>query len=229
MTRPSPTSAKPKCSNQLDMRLDPSHPDRDRLAGTSWRRWQAAAGVYATAMRRNGASSRVQGRATGLVVAARGGRPGARRGSGRPGRRRRARRRAGRSRRCPAKASELLERPGDQDWYSILGRNPDDSVNAVFVRVLQTTPTCTTPLRVALFNPEQRWMRTTQASPGNVATVLVPGLTSRYLVRVSSTEPACIGPRVRGHVRRDRSARSPTARRASASSPAPPASTRRIA
>ena len=93
----------------------------------------------------------------------------------------------------PGKASEALERPGDQDWYTILGRNPDDSVNAVFVRVLQTTPTCTAPLRVALFNPEQRWMRTTQASQGNVATVLVPGLTSRYLIRVNSIEPACTG------------------------------------
>ncbi len=93
----------------------------------------------------------------------------------------------------PAKATELLERPGDQDWHSILGRNADDSVNAVFVRVLQTNPTCTQPLRVALFNPERRWMRTSRASPGNVATVLVPGLPSRYLVNVSSTEPACTG------------------------------------
>jgi hypothetical protein len=93
----------------------------------------------------------------------------------------------------PARSTALLERPGDQDWYSILGRNPDDSVNAVFVRVLQTTPTCTQPLRVALFNPERRWMRTSRASPGNVATVLIPGNPSRYLVNVSSTEPACTG------------------------------------
>jgi hypothetical protein len=93
----------------------------------------------------------------------------------------------------PGKATAMLERGGDQDWYSILGRNTDDSVNAVFVRVLQTTPTCTQPLRVALFNPEQRWMRTARASPGNVATVLVPGMPSRYLVNVSSTEPACSG------------------------------------
>ena len=93
----------------------------------------------------------------------------------------------------PAKAVEVVERPGDQDWYTILGRNPDDSVNAVFVRVLQMTPTCTAPLRVALYNPEQRWMRTMQASPGSVGTVLVPGLTSRYLIRVNSIEPACTG------------------------------------
>jgi len=93
----------------------------------------------------------------------------------------------------PAKATALLERPGDQDWHSILGRNADDSVNAVFVRVLQTTPTCTEPLRAALFNPEQRWMRTSRASMGNVATVLIPGLASRYLVNVSSTEPGCSG------------------------------------
>ena len=93
----------------------------------------------------------------------------------------------------PEKATAVLERPGDQDWYSILGRNPDDSVNAVFVRVLRATPTCTQPLRVALFNPERRWMRTTRASEGNVATTLVPGLPSRYLVNVSSTEPACSG------------------------------------
>jgi hypothetical protein len=93
----------------------------------------------------------------------------------------------------PAKASEVLDRPGDQDWYTIFGRNPDDSVNAVFVRVLRTTPTCTAPLRVALFNPEQRWMRTTQSSAGNVATVLVPRLTSRYLIRVDAVEPACTG------------------------------------
>lgn len=93
----------------------------------------------------------------------------------------------------PAKATAVLERPGDQDWYSILGRNPDDSVNAVFVRVLQTTATCTQPIRVALFNPEQRWMRTVQASPGKVGTVLLPGLPSRYLVDVSTTEPGCSG------------------------------------
>jgi len=93
----------------------------------------------------------------------------------------------------PAHASEVLERPGDQDWYTILGRNLDDSVNAVFVRVLQAPAGCTAPLRVALFNPERRWMRTTQATAGNVATVLVPGLPSRYLIRVDSTEPACSG------------------------------------
>ena len=94
----------------------------------------------------------------------------------------------------PAKASEVIEHVGDQDWYSILGRNADDSVNAVFVRVLQTK--CTTPLRVALFNPEQRWMRTAPATPGRVATVLLPGLPSRYLLRVSPaepTEPHCAG------------------------------------
>ncbi len=93
----------------------------------------------------------------------------------------------------PARSTALLERPGDQDWYSILGRNPDDSVNAVFVRVLQTATTCTQPLRVGLFNPERRWMRTSRASVGSVATVLVPGNPSRYLVNVSSTEPACSG------------------------------------
>ena len=93
----------------------------------------------------------------------------------------------------PAKSTALLERAGDQDWHSILGRNPDDSVNAVFVRVLQTSPTCTQPLRIALFNPERRWMRTSRASPGNVATVLIPRNPSRYLVNVDSTEPACSG------------------------------------
>ena len=93
----------------------------------------------------------------------------------------------------PEKATELLERPGDQDWYSILGRNTDDSVNAVFVRVLQTTAVCAEPLRVALFNPEQRWMRTARASPGKVGTLLLPGNPSRYLIDVSSTEPACSG------------------------------------
>lgn len=93
----------------------------------------------------------------------------------------------------PGKSTALLEHAGDQDWYSILGRNADDSVNAVFVRVLQETATCTQPLRVALFNPEQRWMRTVRASPGNVATVLVPGLPSRYLVNVSSGEATCGG------------------------------------
>jgi hypothetical protein len=59
--------------------------------------------------------------------------------------------------------------------------------------VLQTTPTCAGPIKAALFNPEQRWMRSSQASAGHVATVLVPGLPSRYLVDVSSTEPACTG------------------------------------
>lgn len=93
----------------------------------------------------------------------------------------------------PAKATAVLERPGDQDWYSILGRNPDDSVNAVFVRVLQTTAACPQPIRVALFNPERRWMRTVQASPGKVGTVLVPGMASRYLVDVSATGPGCAG------------------------------------
>jgi hypothetical protein len=93
----------------------------------------------------------------------------------------------------PARSTALLERPGDQDWYSILGRNPDDSVNAVFVRVLQTAPACTQPLRVALFNPERRWMRTSRASPGSVATILIPANPSRYLVDASSTEPACSG------------------------------------
>jgi Fe-S cluster assembly iron-binding protein IscA len=93
----------------------------------------------------------------------------------------------------PDKASELVERPGDQDWYSILGRNPDDSVNAVFVRMLDATPTCTGPLKVSLFNPERRWMRTAQSSPGRVATVLVPAMPSRYLLDISSTEPGCSG------------------------------------
>jgi hypothetical protein len=93
----------------------------------------------------------------------------------------------------PEQASELLERPGDQDWYSVLGRNPDDSVNAVFIRTLDMPATCTMPLRVALFNPERRWMRTTQSTPGHVATVLVPGLPSRYLLDISSTEPGCSG------------------------------------
>ncbi len=93
----------------------------------------------------------------------------------------------------PGRASEVIERPGDQDWYSIVGRNADDSVNTVFVRVLQTTPTCTGPVKVALFNPERRWMRSSQATRGNVATMLVPGKPSRYLVDVSSTEAACAG------------------------------------
>lgn len=91
----------------------------------------------------------------------------------------------------PARATALLERPGDHDWYSILGRNPDDSINAAFVRVLQST--CASPVRVALFNPEQRWMRTTQASVGRVGTVLVPRNASRYLIRVSATDAACSG------------------------------------
>jgi len=93
----------------------------------------------------------------------------------------------------PAGASEVVERPGDQDWYTIFGRNPDDSVNSVFVRVLEESPSCPGPLKVALFNPERRWMRTAQATRGNVATVLVPGLTSRYLLDVSSTDAACSG------------------------------------
>lgn len=93
----------------------------------------------------------------------------------------------------PSRASEVIERPGDQDWYSIVGRNPDDSVNTVFVRVLQTTPSCTQPLKVALFNPERRWMRTSPATAGHVATMLVPGLPSRYLVDVSAVDPACAG------------------------------------
>lgn len=95
----------------------------------------------------------------------------------------------------PGSASELIERPGDQDWYSILGRRPDDPVNAVFVRVLQSTATCTSPqlLRVALFNPEGRWMRTTTAGVGNVATVLVPALPSRYSIDVSAIDAGCSG------------------------------------
>ncbi len=93
----------------------------------------------------------------------------------------------------PAKATELLERPGDQDWHSILARNPDESINAVFVRVLEGSATCTQPLRVALFNPERRWMRTTGASPGHVGAVLLPRLPSRYLLNISSLEPGCSG------------------------------------
>lgn len=93
----------------------------------------------------------------------------------------------------PATASELVDRPGDQDWYSVLGRTPDDSVNAVFVRVLQSPPGCGAPLPVALFNPEGRWMRTTRSSAGRVATVLLPGLPSRYLLRAGPTEAACTG------------------------------------
>ena len=93
----------------------------------------------------------------------------------------------------PDRASALVERPGDQDWYSIVGRNADDSINTVFVRVLQTTPACPGALKVALFNPERRWMRSSQATRGNVATMLVPGKPSRYLVDVSSTDAACAG------------------------------------
>jgi hypothetical protein len=93
----------------------------------------------------------------------------------------------------PDRASEVVERPGDQDWYSIAGRNADDSVNTVFVRVLATTPSCPGPVKVALFNPERRWMRSSQATRGNVATMLVPRKPSRYLVDVNSTDPACAG------------------------------------
>jgi hypothetical protein len=93
----------------------------------------------------------------------------------------------------PGKASELIDHPGDQDWYTIAGRNADDSVNAVFVRVLQTTPTCGQPLKVALFNPEGRWMRSTQAGAGHVGTVLVPGFPSRYALDVSAIDPGCAG------------------------------------
>ncbi len=93
----------------------------------------------------------------------------------------------------PEKASEAIERPGDQDWYSIVGRNGDDSVNAVFVRVLQSAPSCTGPLKVALFNPERRWMRSAQASAGHVGTMLLPNLPSRYLVDVNAVDPACAG------------------------------------
>ena len=98
-----------------------------------------------------------------------------------------------RSNRCPTGRARSIERPGDQDWYTIVGRNADDSINTVFVRVLQTTPTCAGPLKVALFNPERRWMRSSQATRGNVATMLVPRKPSRYLVDISSTEPACAG------------------------------------
>jgi hypothetical protein len=93
----------------------------------------------------------------------------------------------------PDRASEAIETPGDQDWYSIVGRNADDSVNAVFVRVLQTTPSCSQPLKIALFNPEGNWIRSTQASAGHVATVLVPRLPSRYSIDVSAIEPGCTG------------------------------------
>jgi hypothetical protein len=93
----------------------------------------------------------------------------------------------------PGRASEAIERPGDQDWYSIVGRNSDDSINTVFVRVLQTTPSCASPLKVALVNPERRWMRSVLASPGHVATMLVPGLPSRYLLDVSAIDAACAG------------------------------------
>jgi hypothetical protein len=93
----------------------------------------------------------------------------------------------------PSRASEVVERPGDHDWYSIVGRNVDDSVNTVFVRVLQPTPSCAGPMNVALFNPERRWMRSSSATAGHVATMLVPGLPSRYLVDVNSTDPACAG------------------------------------
>jgi hypothetical protein len=93
----------------------------------------------------------------------------------------------------PDRASEVVERAGDQDWYSVVGRNTDDSVNTVFVRVLQTTPSCINPVKVALFNPERRWMRSSEAGAGHVATMLVPGLPSRYLVRVSAIDPGCAG------------------------------------
>jgi len=93
----------------------------------------------------------------------------------------------------PDRASEVVERAGDHDWYSIVGRNADDSVNTVFVRVLASTPSCPGPVKVVLFNPERRWMRSSQATRGGVATMLVPGKPSRYLVDVNSTDPACAG------------------------------------
>jgi len=95
----------------------------------------------------------------------------------------------------PAKSTELVERPGDHDWYSISGRNADDSVNAVFVRVLGATPSCSAPqaLKIGLFNPEGRWMRTARAGAGDVATVLVPGNPSRYRLDVTPIDPGCTG------------------------------------
>jgi hypothetical protein len=92
----------------------------------------------------------------------------------------------------PSGASALVDRPADQDWYSIAGRNGDDSVSTAFVRVLSGAPGCDA-LAVALFNPEGRWMRSATAATGAVATILVPGLPSRYSLRIGAVDAACSG------------------------------------
>lgn len=92
----------------------------------------------------------------------------------------------------PAGSSALVDRPGDRDWLSILGRNADRSVNAVFVRVLQAPAGCS-ELKVELFNPEGRWMRTVTAGGGEPATVLMPANASRYLIAVEAIEAGCSG------------------------------------
>jgi len=91
----------------------------------------------------------------------------------------------------PAGATALVDHPGDHDWYSIAGRRPDDAVSTVFVRVLSATG-CDV-LSISLFNPEGRWMRTSRARPGDVATVLVPGMPSRYELDVRAVNDTCAG------------------------------------
>ena len=110
-----------------------------------------------------------------------------------------------RSRRSPARSSALLERPGDQDWYSILGRNPDDSVNAVFVRVLQSTAQRARAAAGRALQPRAALdAHDARPAPATSRTVLVPAPAEPLPRRRQRDRAGVLGRRVRGHVRRDR-------------------------
>lgn len=93
---------------------------------------------------------------------------------------------------------ELIDRPGDRDWYAAPSTSNDEFAIAYFVRFTVTAvdPSCPAadPLLVGLHNPEAHWMRTYRVRPGTDGTSIpIPASDGRYLLAVSAADPGCSG------------------------------------
>lgn len=86
-----------------------------------------------------------------------------------------------------------VDGPGDHDFYSVRGAVRDARIRNVTFSIAARPPGCSAarPLRVALHNPEGRWMRTIGVAPGGVRSI--PNLRGRYFIDVTPAQPACAG------------------------------------
>lgn len=94
---------------------------------------------------------------------------------------------------------ELIDRPGDRDWYAAPSTGRDDDIKiAYFVSVQVTADDAScpaaAPLLVGMHNPEGHWMRTIRVKRGPEHTsIAIPASDGTYLLAMSAADPGCSG------------------------------------